>query len=125
MDDQKYASPSHMFAVEVCKKMKTDNPDEVDWTNTSIRIFHPTNAGLFKGLPNMNDTDQAHNFLYNGIGNDCDVFNVELDEIRQVVIKFGDGITTSKLVPNSELYVFYLETQGMNGAVKPESDSTK
>ena len=123
LDEQKYATTSHVFAVEVIKKMQDDNPDEVDWTKTTINIFHPTNAGLFKGLPNVNDTDQVHNFLYNGLGgDDCNVFNVELNEIKQLVIKFGDGITTSKLTPNSELYVFYLETQGMDGGVQPSDE---
>jgi len=120
--EQKYATTSHIFAVEVIKKMMPDNPNEVDWTQTTINIFHPTNAGLFKGLPNMNDTDQLHNFLYNGLGgDDCNVFNVELNEIKQLVLKFGDGITTKKLTPNSELYVFYLETQGMDGGVQPSA----
>lgn len=120
MDEQKYATTSHIFAVEVIRKMKEDNPDEIDWTQTDINIFHPTMAGLFKGLPNVNDTDQIHNFLYNGLGgSDDNVFNVELNEIKQLVLKFGDGITTKKLTPNSQLYVFYLETQGMNGAVQP------
>ena len=32
IDEQKYATTSHVFAVEVIKKMKDDNPDEVDWT---------------------------------------------------------------------------------------------
>ena len=81
-----------------------------DENNPTINIFHPTNAGLFKGLPNRNDSDQIHNFLYNGMGDDCNVFNVELNEIKQLVLKFGDGITTKKLTPNSELYIFYLET---------------
>lgn len=71
----------------------------------------------------MNDTDKVHNFLYNGLGGEDDnVFNVELNEIKQLVLKFGDGVTTRKLTPNSELYVFYLETQGMDGAVKPADD---
>lgn len=123
MDEQKYASTAHVFAVEVVKKMLDENPSEVDWTQTQINIFHPTNIGLFKGLPNMNDTDQIHNFLYNGLGgDDCNVFNVELNEIKQLVLKFGDGITTRKLTPKSELYVFYLETQGMNGEVQPSED---
>ena len=126
MDEQKYASTAHVFAIEVDKKMKDDNPDEVDWTQSEITIFHPTNAGLFKGLPNVNDTDQVHNFLYNGLaGDDCNVFNVELNEIKQLVLKFGDGITTRKLKPKSELHVFYLETQGMNGAVQPTSEEFK
>jgi hypothetical protein len=106
--------------------MKEDSPKEVDWTQTQITIFHPTNMGLFKGLPNMNDTDQMHNFLYNGLGgDDGNVFNVELNEIKQLVIKFGDGITTRKLTPNSELHIFYLETQGMDGAVQPNSEPLK
>lgn len=121
MDEQKYATTSHIFAVEVIRKMKDDSPDEIDWTETTINIYHPTNAGLFKGLPNVNDTDQIHNFLYNGLGgDDCNVFNVELNEIKQIVLKFGDGITTRKLTPNSQLYVFYLETQGMGGGVLPD-----
>ena len=40
---------------------------------------------------------------------DSNVFNVELNEIKQLVLKFGDGITTRKLTPNSEVYVLYLE----------------
>lgn len=78
---------------------------------------------MFKGLPNVNDTDKVHNFLYNGSGGEDDnVFNVELNEIKQLVLKFGDGVTTRKLTPNSELYVFYLETQGMDGAVQPSAE---
>ena len=124
MDEQKYASTTHVFAVEVVKQMKEDNPNEVDWEQTDINIFHPTNMGLFKGLANVNDTDQAHNFLYNGMGEDDPfVFNVELNEIKQLVLKFGDGITTRKLTPNSELYVFYLETQGMDGGVQPTGET--
>ena len=68
MDEQNYASTSHVFAVEIGKKNREDNPNLVDWTQTRITVFHPTNMGLFKGLPNVNDTDQVHNFLYNGIG---------------------------------------------------------
>ena len=123
MDEQKYATTSHIFAVEVVKQMQVDNPDEVDWSNTTVNVFHPTQQGLFKGLPNVNDTDQLHNFLYNGLGGEDDnVFNVELNEIKQLVLKFGDGVTTRKLTPNSELYVFYLETQGMQGGVTPAPD---
>lgn len=122
MDEQKYATTAHVFAVEVVKKMKEDNPNEVDWDETDVTVFHPTQQGLFKGLPNVNDTDKVHNFLYNGLGGDDDnVFNVELNEIKQLVLKFGDGVTTRKLTPNSELYVFFLETQGMDGAVQPSS----
>ena len=123
MDEQKYATTAHIFAVEVVKTMKKDNPDEVDWTQTRITVFHPTMYGLFKGLANQNDTDQLHSFLYNGIGgDDCNVFNVELNELKQLVLKFGDGITTRKLTPNSELHVFYLETQGMDGGVQPDGN---
>ena len=111
MDEQKYATTSHIFAVEVVKKMRDDNPDEIDWDGTSCHVFHPTSIGLFKGMPNTNDTSKVQNFLYNGLGgNDDYVFNVELNEIKQLVLKFGDGITTKKLTPNAELYIFYLDT---------------
>ena len=51
--------------------------------------------GLFKGLPNTNANERIHNFLYKGTGEDDDrVFNVELNEIKQIVLKFGDGTTT-------------------------------
>lgn len=50
------------------------------------------------------------------------MFNVELNEIKQLVIKFGDGVTTRKLTPNSELIVFYLETQGMDGGIMPSDE---
>ena len=127
LDEQKYATTSHVFAVEVVKVMSKDNPDEVDWSASKVNIFHPTNAGLFKGLPNVNDTDQVHNFLYNGLGGEADdnVFNVELNEIKQLVLKFGDGITTNKLTPNSELYIFYLDTQGLDGGVQPSDTKLK
>lgn len=109
MDEQKYASTAHVFAVEVVR-------GGIDGQTLTINKFRPTNMGLFKGLPNVNDTDQVHAFLYND-ASDQMVFNVELNEIKQLVLKFGDGITTRKLTPNSELHVFYLETQGMDGGV--------
>ena len=118
MDEQKYATTTHIFAVEV-----VGGADEGDWGSATVNLFHPTNAGLFKGLPNANDTDQIHGFLYNGLGgDDCNVFNVELNELKQLVIKFGDGITTSKLTPNSKLHIFYLETQGMDGGIQPSDE---
>ena len=111
ISQQMYASTAHMFAVEV--------------NGSDVKIFHPTNMGLFKGLPNTNDTDQIHNFLYNGLGgDDCNVFNVDLNELKQPVIRFGDGITTGKLSPNSQLHVFYLETQGYDGGVTPNSNGS-
>lgn len=122
LDEQSYVSTAHMFAVEVIKKNVEGNENEIDWDQSIVNIFHPTNAGLFKGLPNLNDTDKVHNFLYNGIGEDGNVFNVELDEMKHPVIKFGDGITTNKLNPNSELHVFYLDTQGMDGGTQPNED---
>lgn len=122
IDNQGYATTSHLFAVEVVKVMRDDNQDVVDWSKTEINVFRPTSCGLFKGLPNQNDTDSAHNFLYNGIGQDTYVFNVELNERKQLVIKFGDGITTRKLTSGSELHLFYLETQGMNGGIQASSD---
>lgn len=126
MNEQKYATTSHIFAVEIIKAYKEDNPGEIDWSKSRKNIFHPTNAGLFKGLPNANDNDNVHNFLYNGLGgDDINVFNVELNEIKQLVLKFGDGITTRKLTPNSELYVFYLETQGMDGGIIPDDAELK
>ena len=126
MDEQKYATTTHVFAVEVVKKMKADNPNEIDWTESDVTVFHPTQMGLFKGLPNTSDIDNVHNFLYNGLGGDEDnVFNVELNEIKQLVLKFGDGVTTRKLTPNSDLYVFYLETQGMQGGVQPSDAECK
>ena len=42
MDEQKYATTSHIFAIEVVKKYKADNPDEVDWLATDVNVFHPT-----------------------------------------------------------------------------------
>ena len=48
-----------------------------------------------------------------------------MNEIKQLTIKFGDGTTTRKLTPNSKLYVFYLETQGMGGEIHPSSEELK
>ena len=116
LDEQKYAATAHIFAVEVV--------DGTDENNPTINIYHPTNMGLFKGLPNINDTDRTHSFLYNGVvESETLVFNVELNEIKQLVLKFGDGITTRKLTPNSQLHIFYLETQGMDGGVQPDGET--
>lgn len=126
VDQQKYATTAHVYAVEVVKEYRADNPDEVDWSATTVRVFHPTMAGLFKGLPNTSDSDSVHSFLYNGVSDDdsC-VFNVELNELRQLTIRFGDGVTTRKLTPGSELYVFYLETQGLDGAIQASDEQLK
>ena len=51
------------------------------------------------------------------------MFNVELNETKNLTLKFGDGITTQKLTSGSELHVFYLETQGMNGGIQASNDS--
>lgn len=127
INEQKYATTSHMFAVEVLKKYVDGDKNQVDWSATDINVFQPVQYGLFKCPSNPNETlsDQPHDFLYKGNTGNSKVFNVELNELKQIVIKFGDGITTSKLNKDSELYIFYLETQGMNGQVVPSKEQLK
>lgn len=54
--------------------------------------------------------------LYNSLGYDAN-FEIRVNENYQYTLKFGDDINGRKLVPNSVLYVVYLESNGPDGQI--------
>ena len=45
------------------------------------------------------------------------IYSVRLNEDKTYEITFGDGIVGKKLRAGDKLYVFYLETNGMDGNI--------
>ena len=67
---------------------------------------------------NKNSTTHTRNEAQ--IKNDC-VFNLRLNENKQYVITFGDGTTGAKPPAGSSIYIVYLDTNGLDGLVVPNT----
>ena len=60
-----------------------------------------------------NDNNAEYNYSGMRVDKETDtVFNLRLDENKQYVITFGDGVTAAKPPKNSVLYIVYLESAG-------------
>ena len=70
------------------------------WTavNDEIFLVSTDDAARYKSIYNDNDK----------------VYQIRLDENKNYVLKFGNGIIGKKLKKGSRIYVFYLETNGLD-----------
>lgn len=62
----------------------------------------------------QNGIDSIANRVY---GPTSKVFSARLNEDKVYEIKFGDGTTGERLQPGDQVYVFYLETNGLDGEI--------
>lgn len=62
----------------------------------------------------MENSENGANRVYN---NESQVFSLNLNENKVYEIKFGDGTTGKKLERGDQLFIFYLETNGKDGAI--------
>jgi hypothetical protein len=84
-----------------------DTDKYTQWKKTEYEIF--TNN-------NKNDIVDFSN-IYDG---DSEVYSLRLDENKNYILKFGDGIVGKKLSPGDVIYIFYLDTNGINGRIDVE-----
>lgn len=124
LNNKLLATTNNIFVVEVDKRYKNRSTNDVDWSNTSINWFTPTSDGLFK-RPTTQTTGakETTSLLFSGSPSSNNrYFNVELDSDKHLVLTFGNGLQTDKLHAGAEIYVFYLETEGLDGAITASDD---
>jgi hypothetical protein len=73
------------------------------WKRTDFEIF-------------TNNTTDILNFANIYRGTD-EIYSVKLDENKNYVIKFGNGVVGKKLNKGDKIYIVYLETNGLGGEI--------
>ena len=125
--DSMFATTNNIFVAEVVKEYKDRSKDVVDWSNTVINWFSPTSDGLFKrpgdSSLTKNSSDTTSLIFSGSPSSNNRYFNVELDADKKIVLTFGNGLETDKLHAGADVYVFYLDCEGENGAITPTSES--
>lgn len=88
-----------------------------------IDVYIRNNEGIFKQWDRTNfeifinnNTEDIVNFatIYNS---NSEVYSIRLNENKNYIIKFGDGIVGKKLNKGDEIYIFYLDTNGLDGEI--------
>lgn len=85
---------------------KINGTIEKDWFNDTNEIF--TNYSNGSNLEKLNSS------IYN---KNEKVYSVSLNSDKQYQLKFGNGITGRKLDKGDYIYVFYLDTNGLDGSI--------
>lgn len=81
------------------------------WEKTGYEIF--TN----------NNTEDILNYA-NIYDNKSEIYGLKLDENKNYVIKFGDGIVGKKLKKGDKICIFYLDTNGLDGEISIDTVPT-
>jgi hypothetical protein len=106
-DDKKYVA-GNFIDVYVESEDGTITP----WYYDRFDIFHVTGSTNFQD----DDTNSKPQFskLYD---EDDKVYSVRINEEHQYEVKFGNGTSGERLTKGDRIYVFYLDTNGMDGKV--------
>jgi hypothetical protein len=102
MEDQtkdNYRLIAHPFVHVYIKRFNSDI-DEFEYL-----YFSPLEQGTLFGTE------------ISTISGDEDVFELRLNERKRYTLKFGDGIHGSKLLPEDEIFVVYLQSNGVDGKI--------
>jgi len=84
---------------------------ENDWTVSDKELF-------------TNNDFESTQYAYT-IDSTSKTYNVRLNEKKTYEIKFGNGVLGKKLNKGDQVYVFYLDTNGLDGQVTPDDISDK
>lgn len=78
------------------------------WTKTEYEIFTNNNKEDVVNYVNIYDSKS-------------EIYGLKLDENKNYVIKFGDGVVGKQLKSGDKICIFYLETNGLDGEINIES----
>jgi hypothetical protein len=78
------------------------------WTKTEYEIFTNNNKEDVLNYVNIYDSKS-------------EIYGLKLDENKNYVIKFGDGVVGKQLKSGDKICIFYLETNGLDGEINIES----
>lgn len=103
VENQKFCA-NNMIDVYV-HNPNTDIEEQkwVQWTRTDTDIF-----------TNVTNNPNEFSIIFD---NESKIYTVKLDENKNYIIKFGNGTIGSKLPKDAQIYVFYLDTNGIDGAI--------
>ena len=71
-------------------------------------------VGYSSGTTSLFNNETAFKSLYPGR---YKVYTVQLNEDKSYSLKFGNGIVGRKLTPGDKVYVFYLDSNGLDGKI--------
>ena len=116
------------FETFVLTGLKSSHADDMYIANDYIHVWveegnHYTKwmydkNEIFINSQSINVAETNYMRPYNG--NDK-VYSIRLNEDKTYEIKFGNNITGRKLNSGSHIYVFYLDTNGLDGMIYPDS----
>ena len=81
--------------------------------------FYQDKEELLMGVSQRNIQDDigGASQRFSIYSNDDSIYSIRLNENKNYEIKFGDGITCQKLNKGDQLYIFYLDTNGLDGEI--------
>ena len=91
-------------------------PTETDFDFIS---FYQDKEELLMGVSQRNSQDDTGGASqrFSIYSNNDPVYSIRMNENKNFEIKFGDGITCQKLNKGDQIYIFYLETNGVDGEI--------
>lgn len=109
--------------IFILSELKSDSEDNQFVDNDHFKVFIKRNdqfIGTFKQDTEELLIDPYPNkegerlTLYNS---DSQVYSIRMNENKNYEVKFGNGVTAQKLKKGDRLYIFYLETNGLDGEI--------
>ena len=118
-NDEKHEYVAHDFIDIYVYHEYKDNPDENKngWRFGEDPWVMDKN-GIFTGYESTDSALFNNQTVFRSLypGNE-QIYTVFLNEDKQYVLKFGNGVVGKKLCPGDKIYVFYLDTNGPDGKI--------
>lgn len=114
------------YETFVTTDIGSDIEEERFAANNKIKIYVKNSSGEYetdwtvsdKELFTNNDFESTQ-YAYT-IDSTSKCFNVRLNENKTYEIKFGNGVLGKRLNKGDQVYIFYLDTNGLDGQVTPD-----
>ena len=114
------------FETFILEDIKSSIDDEEFAANGMVHVYVKDSIGTITQW----ESTEYEIFLENDINDDSygkvidgekKIYNLRLNEYKQYEIKFGNGTIGKKLNNGDVVYVFYLECNGLEGQLSPDS----
>src|SRR5574344_33396 len=97
------------YVADNCIDVYVDHDGTItQWNKTDNELFLNNDASNIKSLSEIYKSTEK-------------IYSIRLDENKNYEIKFGNGIIGSKLNAGDTIYIFYLDTNGYDGAITPDT----
>lgn len=116
-----FSGTGNQYQTLILRDLKSDADEQkfvpsdkidvwIDEGNGKLNKWERTDQGIFSS------TDATVHTIYD---QNKRIYNVRLNEDKSYEILFGNGSIGKNPPTNAKIYVFYLESNGMSGALKP------